>query len=617
MREAEARVTEARRDVRGPRGDRPNVLLILADQMRLPAAGGAMPPELAEILGFSPRAREAKGRFAPFFPGMLALQRHAVVLRQHSIGASACTPSRGVMFTGQYGGRTGLTQTSGMAKRGHEHLYPWLDPAGAPTLGDWFRALGYSTHWFGKWHLSEPRRGDLEPWGFSDGERSAPEPHGADPRNLGVYRDPGFTDDAVAFLRGRGDARGAHERPWLAVASLVNPHDVSGFPAPWWPGVDPTAALWGPAGLPARWARSLPLARGRSIALNPASFPEECFEPPETLDEDLRAAGKPRCQQEAAYKIGLSLRARWPAPARPLCPLPFQLSRAPRAWFRAFGRYYAYLHHLVDREIARLLEALRATGLDERTIVVFTSDHGEHGGAHGGMIHKWHTAYEEVLRVPFVISSPRVNPDESPRALELPTSHVDLIPTLLSLAGASTPRARADLADAIAGHRVSPLVGADLGDAIAGRASTITEADGATREATLFVTDDEITSPLVGQAPRRWHAAYLREVDRAIAKGAPIAPGSVAGPGHVQCVRTATWKYARYWDPNGDQRDEHELYCLERDPSERHNLLRWEAGVAKVAEGRALAAFGVSDAEIDAQRARMQRLLAECGRRFG
>jgi hypothetical protein len=32
----------------------------------------------------------------------------------------------------------------------------WLDPEGIPTIGDWFRAVGYKTHYFGKWHVSDP-----------------------------------------------------------------------------------------------------------------------------------------------------------------------------------------------------------------------------------------------------------------------------------------------------------------------------------------------------------------------------------------------------------------------------------------------------------------------------
>lgn len=589
---------------------RPNVLLIVADQMRLPGADGTMPPELAAILGFEDGAEGSP--YARFFPGMLALRRHAVVLRQHCVASSACTPSRGVLFTGHFGARTGLTQTSGMAKQGHERGFPWLDPAGVPTLGDWFRAAGYDAHWFGKWHLSEPRGGDLAPWGFADGERSAPEPHGANPRNLGVYRDRGFADDAVRFLRA---AR--RDRPWLAVASLVNPHDISGFPVPWWPGVDPTAFRWPPA-LPSPATRSLPFARGRSIALNPGAFPEDCFEPPATLDEPLAAAGKPRCHAESAYKVGLALRARWPLAVRGLCPLPFQLTRAARAWFRAYGRHYAYLHHLVDREIARLLDTLREQRLKDRTIVVFTSDHGELAGAHGGMIHKWHTAYEQVLRVPCVVSSPLVNADAtSMRSVDQPTSHADLLPTLLSLAGASTVAERAVLADRIEGQRVTPLVGADLGDVIAGRGGPIVEPDGEARQGVFFTTDDEITARVAGEAPRRWHRAFEREIDRAIDAGVPLARGPVAAPAHVQCVRTPRWKYVRCWDPAATAQDEWELYFLARDPEERHNLVGWNHGAAVVRPDRIPSAWAMAPEQVEAERVALQGVLERSVTRYG
>ena len=65
--------------------------------------------------------------------------------------------------------------------------------------------------------------------------------------------------------------------------------------------------------------------------------------------------------------------------------------------------------------------------------MVFSSDHGDLQGAHNGMHEKWHVAYEEALHVPFVVSSPLL--PGGARELDVPTSHADLIPTLLGLAG--------------------------------------------------------------------------------------------------------------------------------------------------------------------------------------
>ncbi len=87
----------------------------------------------------------------------------------------------------------------------------------------------------------------------------------------------------------------------------------------------------------------------------------------------------------------------------------------------------------VDEQITRVLDALQASGAYENTIVVFSSDHGDMQGAHGGMHEKWHVAYEEALRVPFLVSSPLL--PGGARELDVPTNHADLIPTLLGLAG--------------------------------------------------------------------------------------------------------------------------------------------------------------------------------------
>ncbi|PNB40493.1 sulfatase, partial [Pseudomonas sp. FW305-130] len=60
------------------------------------------------------------------------------------------------------------------------------------------------THYFGKWHISNPPDHSLDRYGFDDWEESYPEPHGAQPNNLGVYREVGFTDSACTFLRRKG-----------------------------------------------------------------------------------------------------------------------------------------------------------------------------------------------------------------------------------------------------------------------------------------------------------------------------------------------------------------------------------------------------------------------------
>src|ERR1051325_11048455 len=96
---------------------RPNILLITCDQYRFPRFsygpdGGFVEP-LKQILSFKGEVDDSNP-YAKFFPGILKLRKNAVVLCNHTIAASACTLSRAVIYTGQYGTRTGVTQTDGL-----------------------------------------------------------------------------------------------------------------------------------------------------------------------------------------------------------------------------------------------------------------------------------------------------------------------------------------------------------------------------------------------------------------------------------------------------------------------------------------------------------------------
>ena len=83
-----------------------------------------------------------------------------------------------------------------------------------------------------------------------------------------------------------------------------------------------------------------------------------------------------------------------------------------------------------DARIGELLEVLRQTALDERTVVVVVSDHGEEFLDHGGVNHG-RTLYEEMVRVPLLM---RV-PGSLPREIDAPVSLLDVSPTLVELFG--------------------------------------------------------------------------------------------------------------------------------------------------------------------------------------
>ena len=182
----------------------------------------------------------------------------------------------------------------------------------------------------------------------------------------------------------------------MAVGLLVlNPHDDSFF---------------GAVGLP------------QGLRYHPAEVPHVAQSP--THEEDLST--KPRCQQ--------SIVDLWARIA------------APQPWIETHLKFYYQVQATVGEQITRVLDALRETGAYENTIVVFSSDHGDMQGAHGGFHEKWHCAYEEALHVPFIVSSPLL--PGGARVLDIPTNHADLIPTLLGLAASTTTtRSRSCAAD--------------------------------------------------------------------------------------------------------------------------------------------------------------------------
>ncbi|BBY84291.1 sulfatase-like hydrolase/transferase [Mycolicibacterium tokaiense] len=411
--------------------DRPDIVIIMTDEER------ATPPyEATEVLAWRERTLTGRKWF----------DDNGVSFTRHYTGSLACVPSRPTIFTGQYPDLHGVTQTDGIGKRFDDSRLRWLRPGEVPTLGNWFRAAGYDTHYDGKWHIShadltDPDTGaplatndddgvvdnaavaryldadPLAPYGFSGWV--GPEPHGAALSNSGIRRDGLFADRIVAWLNDRYARRRAGDdaalRPFLLVASFVNPHDIVLFPA---------------------WVRNNPLG---SSPLDPPTVPA-----PPTADEDLATKPAAQIAFREAYYSGYG-----PAPA---------ISRAYAKNAQRYRDLYYRLHAEVDGPLDRVRRAVTEGGSDN-AVLVRTSDHGELLGAHGGLHQKWFNLYDEATRVPFVITRIGDNPTTA-RTVAAPTSHVDLVPTLLAAAGVDVGAAAAQLAATFT--EVHPLPGRDL-----------------------------------------------------------------------------------------------------------------------------------------------------------
>lgn len=225
---------------------------------------------------------------------------------------------------------------------------------------------------------------------------------------------------------------------------------------------------------------------------------------------------------------------------------------------KAVAMYYAMVS-FVDACVGRILNALRASGRDRDTIVVFTADHGDFSGEHG-LVVKCGAFYDCLMRVPLFLSWPEHLPADI-SAPEL-VSSIDIMPTLAALADVHPP----------AVSRGRPLPHAGL--PTSGRDAVFGEYGAGARH----IRTDEAAK----------HRNSTNEALRPLLRAAEAE-------GRAKMVRTLRWKYTYDpLDPIDELYDLHsdpwELTNLARDPDHadvvielRHRLLNWSIGTEDAA----------------------------------
>lgn len=111
--------------------------------------------------------------------------------------------------------------------------------------------------------------------------------------------------------------------------------------------------------------------------------------------------------------------------------------------------YYAHCT-ATDKAVGDLLDKVKELGLMENTIIVFTSDHGEMMGAHGRRPRSKQLAWDESIRVPFLIRYPFIE-DKKGSVVNAPLTTTDILPSLLGLANIKIPKS-------IEGEDISHLI---------------------------------------------------------------------------------------------------------------------------------------------------------------
>ncbi len=424
-------------------------------------------------------------------PGLRRLRQHGLSFERAVTNACMCSPARSTMMSGYFPAQHGVKYTleEEMPESAPQVELP--RPPQLPNLATVMKAAGYNVVYKGKWHCSLPPEGkqatpaDLEEYGFSGwnppdagANQTVPEAGGGFIDNDGRFVESTGEGEHEGSLEFLGSAT-AKEHPFFMVISLVNPHDVLFYPS----------RTFEEAGYDSTWL-------------------DGDIKVPRTNEEDLST--KPTVQEEFLRIFNLSGKPE---------------SEAEK---RRYLNFYGNLMRSSDNYLVEVLNKLEETGLLDDTLIVRTSDHGEMGLTHGGLRQKNFNFYEETMRVPLVYSNPKLFP--RPKTSEALVSHVDLVPTLASLA--KTPAsAKANWQ----GVDYSRLV-LDAGE---GRS---------VQDYVVFTYDDYQSGQAMPPYPKP--------------------------PNHVVSIREERWKLAKYYDTatENPKPPQWEMYDLKTDPEETKNL---------------------------------------------
>ena len=346
---------------------RPNLLFVFPDQMRGSAMG---------FLREEPVKTPAMDRFAA----------ESLVLPQTVSNYPVCSPFRAMFMTGKYPHASQVTSNCNSNTTQFNCQLQETDTCWSDVL----RAADYSLGYIGKWHLDSP----VEPYVDCANNRSSPawnewcpphRRHGFDFWHAygtydyhlkPMYWDTEAGRDGFHYV----DQWGPEHEADLAIQYLANKEGAYRDP-------DKPFAL--------------------VVSMNPPHTPYSMV-PQRYVDQYDDVSLDEMCQRpnipDADTKMG--------------------------AYYRKHIRNYYAMITGVDEQFGRILEALKQEGLEEDTLVVFTSDHGNCLGIHNKI--SKNNRHEEAMRIPFMARWPgkiRASQDD------LLFSSLDMCPTLLDLMG--------------------------------------------------------------------------------------------------------------------------------------------------------------------------------------
>jgi len=369
----------AGRLVAAPATKKPNILFIMSDDHTAHAIG-AYGGRLARI---DPT------------PNLDAFAREAMVFENCFVTNSICVPSRACIMTGQYSHTNGCYTLGERLAPDHHYLAIEM------------RKAGYQTAIIGKWHLKEEPNFDY--YKVLPGQGSYFDPTfrektaGQWPRNvvkMTGHSSDCITESTLAWLKRRD-----RSRPFFLMHHFKAPHDMFDY-AP-------------------RYEKYLADVK----------IPE-----PRTLFRQPRFGSiATRGHNDECYRyIGTSIGRRhafrnyaraWARDSK------LSDDQAKRKAYQTYLKKYLRCVKGVDDSLKRIFDYLKAEGIYDETIIIYTADQGMMLGEHDYQDKRW--MYEESMRMPFIIRYPKaIKPGSRTDAI---VENVDFAPTILDFAGVPTP----------------------------------------------------------------------------------------------------------------------------------------------------------------------------------
>jgi len=336
-------------------------------------------------------------------PAMDRLAASGIRFQRAYAANPVCVPSRFSLQTGL------MPSTIGMGRNEDAGQASVTERMVQQSLGNLFKNAGYETVYGGKVHLPN-KMNELEAMGYR--------PLTADSRQ-------GLAESCSSFIKEK------HHAPFLLLASFINPHDIC------YMAINDYRHSIGEPPLDNIDAQTCARVLGQALQTNDLNGFIKTACPPLPQNHGIPER-EPSCitlRYTEARPFRAYIRKNWPE----------------NQW-RLHRWVYARLTEIVDQQIGMLLDALRESSLEDDTLVVFTSDHGDMDAAHK-LEHK-SVLYEEAIHVPLILRLPRMISGYRTDNTHLVSNGLDLLPTLCSYAGIPVP-------EELPGISLKPLVEGD------------------------------------------------------------------------------------------------------------------------------------------------------------